>query len=488
MSKTKQSLSKPSLDATVKTALSLFQSGDIEATISTLETGIAAFRHSRELRLLLGQAHFKKGDFDAAAAAYRTVVESNPRDGDALFGQAIALAQGSAPESAIPILDKLIQARPDMAELQYNRGLALRACNRLESAEQAYRSAMKINPGLVATYRNLGNLLLDLGRVDEAFAIYHEGFLRRRQRGVDPANADLRSISAAKLKHDIEQLEHLSRQGKLGPDDEDLIDGFRSVHAEIAAVSEAREVPLSNDQLHRLGGVFQRILYLDPGERISGGVIQQGLDAGEIEKTYLDSRPNLAVIDDVLVPDAIEGLRRFLADSTIWHRWRFVNDNGYMGAMMDDGFDCPLILQISEDLRSTFPRVFKEHTLRKVWAFKYAETIGGVPAHADFAAVNLNLYITPDEANLEPKTGGLLVWDVVAPLEWGFERYNTDEAALSRLVEERGKPPLRLPHRQNRIVMFDSDLVHATDQLHFKPGYLNRRINVTMLFGKREND
>jgi hypothetical protein len=34
-------------------------------------------------------------------------------------------------------------------------------------------------------------------------------------------------------------------------------------------------------------------------------------------------------------------------------------------------------------------------------------------------------------------------------------------------------------------VIFDSDLFHETDAIHFRDGYENRRINVTMLYGRR---
>jgi hypothetical protein len=33
---------------------------------------------------------------------------------------------------------------------------------------------------------------------------------------------------------------------------------------------------------------------------------------------------------------------------------------------------------------------------------------------------------------------------------------------------------------------FYSDLFHETDRIAFKEGYLNRRINITMLYGRRE--
>jgi hypothetical protein len=41
-----------------------------------------------------------------------------------------------------------------------------------------------------------------------------------------------------------------------------------------------------------------------------------------------------------------------------------------------------------------------------------------------------------------------------------------------------------VPHKQNRAVIFNSDLFHETDTINFKEGYENRRINVTMLFGR----
>tara|TARA_R100000306_G_C4332208_1_gene120830 strand:- start:607 stop:831 length:225 start_codon:yes stop_codon:yes gene_type:complete len=35
--------------------------------------------------------------------------------------------------------------------------------------------------------------------------------------------------------------------------------------------------------------------------------------------------------------------------------------------------------------------------------------------------------------------------------------------------------------------MFDSNLFHKTADVNFLPGFDNKRINVTMLFGQREN-
>jgi hypothetical protein len=48
-----------------------------------------------------------------------------------------------------------------------------------------------------------------------------------------------------------------------------------------------------------------------------------------------------------------------------------------------------------------------------------------------------------------------------------------------------GSVPVRAPYRANRAVIFDSDLFHASDRPHFREGYLNRRINITLLYGLR---
>jgi hypothetical protein len=36
------------------------------------------------------------------------------------------------------------------------------------------------------------------------------------------------------------------------------------------------------------------------------------------------------------------------------------------------------------------------------------------------------------------------------------------------------------------MVIFNSALLHQTDHANFKPGYKNKRINLTFLFGNRE--
>jgi hypothetical protein len=87
----------------------------------------------------------------------------------------------------------------------------------------------------------------------------------------------------------------------------------------------------------------------------------------------------------------------------------------------------------------------------------------------------------------EPRSqhGGLIVWDAAAPLDWDFARYNSAIDDIEAFLKSSNSRPITIPYRSNRAVIFDSDLFHETDIIHFKKGHENRRINITLLFGRR---
>jgi hypothetical protein len=190
------------------------------------------------------------------------------------------------------------------------------------------------------------------------------------------------------------------------------------------------------------------------------------------------------VIDDLLTQDALESLRRFCWESTVWRK---AYAGGYLGALPEHGFACPLLAQIAEEFRSTYGGIFGAHHLRYLWAFKCDSALSGVNIHADFAAVNVNFWITPDEANLDAERSGLIIWDVAAPLDWDFAKYNDNDAAIRDFLAENCARSMTVPYRANRAVIFDSDLFHETDRIAFREGYTNRRLNITLLYGRRRS-
>ena len=157
---------------------------------------------------------------------------------------------------------------------------------------------------------------------------------------------------------------------------------------------------------------------------------------------------------------------------------------GYAGAYIDDGLHDRLLLALAFELNKALPRIMKNNPLRYLWAYKYDSEYSGISTHADEAAVNVNIWLTPDDAVLDKDSGGLVVFTAKPPPDANFAEYNQN---TKKMIEEIIKPTsfanVTVPFRYNRAVMFDSLLFHHTDVFKFKPGYKNRRINLTILYG-----
>jgi len=100
----------------------------------------------------------------------------------------------------------------------------------------------------------------------------------------------------------------------------------------------------------------------------------------------------------------------------------------------------------------------------------------------DDADFSLNLWITPDSANLDPTTGGFVVWDKTAPSDWSFDDYNSGGDRVRQYLRDTDAESTVIPYRENRAVLFEGDLFHQTDEFTFAPGFANRRRSLTFLF------
>jgi hypothetical protein len=176
-------------------------------------------------------------------------------------------------------------------------------------------------------------------------------------------------------------------------------------------------------------------------------------------------------------------------ESTVWYETKTPRYGDYVGAYMDDGLHSRLLIALGFELHKALPRIMDGHAMKYLWAYKYdSENSAGIKTHADSAAVNVNIWITPDDANIDPNSGGLVVFTVKPPPEWDFHSFNSN---WERIEEDLLKPAnyanVTVPHKQNRAVIFDSALFHQTDHFKFKEGYENRRINLTILYGDMQH-
>jgi tetratricopeptide (TPR) repeat protein len=508
-----------------RAALAALQAGDHDEAntqiraLEALAPDSAATRYVRGLlRLARGNPQNARADLAAAAAALKNdpAVQSN-------FG--LCLQELGAHAVAIQPLDRAANLAPKLPDAHYNRAISLLALHRYADAEAALRRTLEMVPDHAKAWSRLAEALYRLDRPDEAIAACNtamglrtdhaallklRGLAHQSAHRLDDAAADilasarlryppgerhppdapreLRSASRAKLRHDIEQLNHLKAQGVL-PNADAMIAAHQALLDQFAAApSDSRTADLIPPQLDQLAGNYNRLHHIADAPRHPQSALSPSLDTAAIERDYQERAPGITWVDGLLRPETLESLRRYCLDSTFWFDFRHAN--GYVGAFFEDGFAAPLLLQIAEDLRAAAPAIFKDYPLIQLWAFKYDAHLDGIEMHADIARVNVNFWITPDSANLEPDSGGLLIWDKKAPPEWGIDEFNTSsaegQAKIRAYLEEQQAECVKVPYRQNRAVIFDSDLFHKTDSVRFAPGYENRRINVTMLFGKRE--
>ena len=85
-------------------------------------------------------------------------------------GQVLSLALGLSRLS--------LELEPEEGLAWVQQGLALKRMGRLDEAEAAYRRALEAGEDGVALYNNLGNVLLELGRADEAVEVLREAVAR----------------------------------------------------------------------------------------------------------------------------------------------------------------------------------------------------------------------------------------------------------------------------------------------------------------------
>jgi Flp pilus assembly protein TadD len=289
--------------------------------------------------------------------------------------------------------------------------------------------------------------------------------------------------SEPKLRHDIQQFEYLIERGLLPSSFVDTVERYGALLGQSAGRARNGLCFMTEAERASIGDTYNRVVHLYRSKPAGPDVLGRSVDWAAAEQRYADSGAGILVVDDLLSPATLIELRRVCLESTIWFGDRHLG--GYLGAMLRDGFCDPLLLRVSRDLARRMPEVFRGLPLQQLWAYKYDSRLEGTGLHADAAAINVNFWITPDEANLSKGRAGLVVFDQRAPAEWEFEKYNNDQPAIRHFLADRGARSITVPYRCNRAVIFHSDLFHRTDDFAFRDDYASRRINITMLFGAR---
>jgi tetratricopeptide (TPR) repeat protein len=480
------------LDAQINLGALLSEQGETDEAAEWLERALEIAPHSVNAMINLGIVRRRQGKAEDAAELFRRALGIEPKNPQILLQLGRSLADQERWSEALEAFGTAAEIAPRLAEAQLDMGDVFKVTRRWRDGIAAYLRAVDIDPLLAQRLKHyrLGLACAETGD----YATAAEAMLApvRRLQGTatkPPEDAALK-VTRCKLLHDLEQLGHLRAKGLLGADYDPVMSEYRDAlkghplgAADNAVEVDARRHPNLTAQLYRLA-------YLAEAPALPGGALNRDLDTAAIEAAYAAESPGVTTVDDLLSPEALESLRRFCLESTIW--WQLEHPTE-VGSTQASGFACPLLLQIAHELRQALPGVLGEHPFTTMWAYKYYDPPGregadnrssGRRIHADAGMVSVNLWITPDEANLGPETGGVTFWNQVAPKAY-FKVTSREERLdmLRPLMDSAGPPRLVVPHRCNRAAIFHSYILHRSSPQRFRETYEDRRISITIMYG-----
>jgi tetratricopeptide (TPR) repeat protein len=460
--------------ALVALSVSNYEDGNFHESLGNARRANALNPGSHSALLQIMRCQNRLGDHYAALAAYEKLPDPNAVEPDFYVELGKTCTGLEHRAQAIAAYHKALALNPGVTEA--TRALAQIHAMAGETAElEALATKYKTQiHGDVDSLYWCALESLNRGKIDEAGGIFHESLAVSEARG-EAYDVLAWPVAEPRLRHDYEQLELLQRRGKLNAAGRDALKVLAPYYAKSGDPKMTFGPTGAEGQALRRALATRYNVPLAPFDRRTLG----DNDYPAIEETYFSER--LVVIDNFLSPEALAALRTFSEEATVWKSF---HRHGYAGAIIALGFSPRVLLMLSEELRRAMPQVIGDQPLLQAWGFKYDQRLQGINMHADFARVNVNFWITPEASCEDPTTGGMVVYDLPVPKSWTFANYNTDPGRLAAYVKLHGAKPVRVPYRENRCVLFDSSLIHVTDTMRFKPGYENRRVNVTLLYGQ----
>lgn len=116
--------------------------------------------------------YLQQGRLDDAELIYRTILQRQPDDADALHFFGVLQAQRQNFAEAARLIDQALVLDPDNPTAHANRGNVFRMQGRNEDALASYERALVLVPESVEARINRGDVLFDLGRHEAALASY----------------------------------------------------------------------------------------------------------------------------------------------------------------------------------------------------------------------------------------------------------------------------------------------------------------------------
>lgn len=444
------------------------EKGQIQTAKKAFENALHLGAEDPKLACFLANACRALADWPGVIHWEKAYFERAPQELDSLLRQAEAYLFLNQPAEGLTCLHKAI-------ELYVKRGA-------FTQAEQILTTALQIFPRQRDLLFLKAQLLLQAGQSPAAQALMADLSPARpfSEAEIMDAVVETTLIYPFELEHHLAQLQYLLKQGVLPTAFESLQDDWQRLADSLKHFPCFQPQKITGPNV----GLLKRPYFL-PNLPTFPHLLHPDLPIAAIESAFLAQTSGIVVLEPLLRPEVLDALYTYCLCASLWQQ---AYATGYLGCSWREGFHPPILFQLAEELQQTFPRIFQAHRLTNLWAFKCDQRGRGTGVHGDEAALNLNLWVTPTAANLNPEAGGLIIYDQAAPAEWSFNQYNHSDQIpqIYDFLKRSQAIPHRVAYRQNRAVLFSSDLFHEADQLVFEPGFVNMRLNITLLFGIRQ--
>jgi predicted O-linked N-acetylglucosamine transferase (SPINDLY family) len=156
----------------LKNAVALHQQGRIQEAQAIYESILNSNPKNFDALHLLGVAAMHAHNYQLAVDLIGKAIAIYNKNSDFYCNRGIALRALKQLNAAIASYDQAIRLKPDNAGAHYNRGIALYEAGKFATALASYDRAIQLKANFAAAYSNRGLALQELKRFDAAIASY----------------------------------------------------------------------------------------------------------------------------------------------------------------------------------------------------------------------------------------------------------------------------------------------------------------------------
>jgi len=461
--------------------------GNFQDALITFNTAISSEPNNSIIYTNAGILCNEQGQTDLAIQYLNQAIDLDGSNIQARSQLAIAFMDSMRYDEALSQCVNVLDTHPNNEQALLNKGLTYYKLGKFDNAASIYSKLLKINPKSATGLINMTSIKMaqavEAHHFDSAISFSSKALRTTNDYYYKDINATKKTLLAPayRIKHDLEQAGFLYENGDQSLPILNLLNNKSLFFTNTKETDHQTMCRLDGSLLHAFCNYQLYDNRYQPQPIFQ--CLNPKIDWRAIEEQYFASEHEAIYIDGFLSQEALNAFYNYALFAKVWNK---EYKSCYLGAFGNQGFISPLHLQLAVELKKSMPRIYKDYLLSQMWGFKYDSQLGkGINVHADFAKINLNFWITPDESNLDQTSGGLKVYKYPAPANWTFRDYNASPQHIYAFLEQRSLDCIQIPHRCNRAVLFNSALFHETDGINFQEGYKNRRINMTYLFGSQ---